>query len=336
MHLRFRHRVVLAALAALLGSPGVALASGAPGIRISRVDLRDYPTVRLTIVTSSPGLRPPQLFEEGSPAAGLQAANLGSSTSVALAIDRSHSMHGEALTHALLASRSFLVTKPPAYRVSVFAFASQPLELSPPSDSTADADSALRSIVIDAKAGTTMYDAIVLASKALQTESAPGHVIILVTDGQETTSRATLRQAILAARRAEVIIYSIAIKDSTYTPRPLRALSRQTGGRMFVAGPHEPLTNIYRSISSQLERTWQMSYYTAARPGGWIDLSATTPSGARAETRISIPTTTAPPKSSMLPFEDLALAAAAAFASAVLLVLLRTVRARSTSAHDLY
>jgi hypothetical protein len=310
-------------------------AVGADALRIVHVDLRHYPSVDLTVVTAHPGLRPPLIEEDGRPAAAVQAENLGSGTSVMLTIDRSHSMHGPTLVDALAASRAFLVSKPPSYRVAVLTFASQPLQLSQFSTAAADADRALRSIAIDPKSGTTMYDALVLAAHALQGESSAGRVVVLITDGQETTSKATLRDAITAVRQARAIVYPITIKDTTFTPRPLRALALGTGGEMFVAGPNDPLVASYQQIASQLRRTWQISYLTAVRPGASIDLAAHETGGGAARATIPIPASKTQPGQSTLPFDELAIALAAFCACGVLFALYRAIRARA-EAGDLY
>jgi hypothetical protein len=160
------------------------------------------------------------------------------------------------LAQALSASRAFLAAKPSGYLVSIVTFASRALQLTPFSTSSGDAELALRSMTIDDKTGTTIYDAVALSSAQLRSEGSPGRVIILITDGQDTTSTTTARRAIDAARRAHVTVYPIAIKDATYTPRPLRALADTSGGTMFVAAPGESLAPAYGLISARLQRTW--------------------------------------------------------------------------------
>jgi len=329
---RFVVWIALASLGLVAGAP----ATAATGIRVARVDLRDYPTVRLTIVTRTPDPRPPLVAEDGAPAAGVQAENLGQRASVVLAIDRSHSMHGQTLSHALAASRAFLASKPSGYQVSILTFASRPQQLSSFSTSTTDADSALASVGIDPRAGTTLFDAVVLASKALQGTGSPGRVIVLITDGQETTSRATIHKAIDAAQTSHVIIYPIAIKDTTFTPGLLRTLAAGTGGKMFVAGPGQSLVGTYALIASQLRRTWELSYYTAVRPGASIDLQASGPNGETARTRIPIPASAPTPASSVLPFTELAIAVCVLLGLAVGAALLRQTIRRFHAGRDPY
>lgn len=90
---------------------------------------------------------------------------------------------------------------------------------------------------------------------------------MLVTDGQETTSSATLAQAIKAARAAHALIYPIGIESSAFSPRDLRELARKTGGTFYGAASSAELTRIYTHLSQQLRRTWSLDYLTSARPG---------------------------------------------------------------------
>src|SRR5262249_14390391 len=162
-----------------------ASANAATGVRIAHLDLRAYPTIRLTVVTPGNSSRPPKLEENGTSAVGLDVENLGRRESVVLAIDRSHSMRGEPLAHAVGAARDLLVPKSNSDGVSFVTFASQAVQLTNFSTTTIDADAALRSLAIDPRSGTTMYDAIIVAARALKRSGTPGRAIILITDGQE-------------------------------------------------------------------------------------------------------------------------------------------------------
>ena len=145
-----------------------ASANAATHIRISQVDLRGYPRVRLRVVTAENNSHPPTLKENGKPAADLDVENLGRKQSVVLAIDRSQSMRRQPLADAVSGSRVLLTSKSNSDSVSFVTFASQAVRLTYFSTSTIDADAALRSIAIDPRAGTTMYDAILLAANALK------------------------------------------------------------------------------------------------------------------------------------------------------------------------
>jgi VWFA-related protein len=252
------------------------LAHGAAAghIAIRRVDTSRYPLIRVTVVSPSASAKPPRLFENGRPVADVQAANLGREQSIVLALDHSQSMYNKPLADARNAAQRFVDAKPKSNQISVIAFASQALSLSRFSTSMTDVDDALGSISTDPVYGTALYDAVVLAAHELRSHGLPGRVIILVTDGQETTSEATLTQAITAARKAGAAVYAVAIPSGAFSPRPLQRLAADTGGRYYQAPSTKALRGIYKAIAAELRRVWRLEYPTAARPGDTLRVAA--------------------------------------------------------------
>ena len=244
------------------------------GVRVSGVDAGAYPVVKVNAVTSKRTTVPPRLLENGQRVPLSSAQNLGRAKSVALLVDRSQSMKGRPLANAAGAARSFIAAKPASDRIAVVTFATQPVLATRFSTSTIDADIALRSIPVDRVQGTTLYDAIVLAARQLATETLPGRVIIIVTDGNETRSEASLKDAISAAHDAGASVYVVAIESAKFTPGPLKQLARDTGGNYYGAASSEALAGVYRSIAAELSRTWRLEYATAARPGEQLTLAA--------------------------------------------------------------
>jgi tight adherence protein B len=288
-------------VAACLVAPATALAA----TQVKDVDVAGYPTIKLTVVAASPSSPAPSLRENGSAVAGLKASNLGRSKSIVLVVDRSRSMAGKPLADAVAAARAFVAAKPAADRIAVATFATRPVLLTGFSTATIDADSALSSLSVDAAAGTTLYDALVLSAGALASEPLPSRVIILVTDGNETRSEATLEETISSARDAGVAIYPIAIQSKGFNPTPLKRLASETGGSYYGAASSDALAGVYQSIGEELRRTWVLEYATRARPGDLLALEVT----ASGETKtvevkapgIPAPTAEAPKRSPLLP-----------------------------------
>jgi tight adherence protein B len=253
--------------AALAGLALLPSAGAAVDVRLRAVDTEGYPTVRATVVTSEPVSSPPALRENGQRVPVVRAQNLGRSKSVVLAVDRSQSMAGRPIGDASDAARAFVLAKPRPDRIAVVAVASRALQLTRFSSATIDADAALRTIEVDRVYGTALHDAVVLSSRRLAVEPAGGRVLVLVTDGQETTSSASLDEAIRSARAAGVAVYAIGIESHDFRPDPLRRLAAETGGTYYGASSTAALAAIYRRIAGELSRTWQVEYVTAARPG---------------------------------------------------------------------
>jgi tight adherence protein B len=278
----------LAALAvALVVAPTALAAPG--GIRIAGVDTSGYPRLIVNVVTSSPVGTAPQLREGASPVAPLEAVNLGRAKSVVLAIDNSQSMSGAALADATAAARAFVELKAGGDRISVVSFGRHVLQLTGFSASPGAADAVLRNLAVDDASGTALYDAVVGAARGLRSDAQPGRVIVLVTDGRDVSSTATLGEAVAAARGAKASVYPIGIESRDFDAAALRQLAAQTGGTFHGAGSSAELRQVYASIASELGRTWRIGYDTAARPGDRLRLRASLPGGGSAEQTVTVP-----------------------------------------------
>ena len=263
--------LVLAILAAaLLALPATASA----GVALRGVDATKYPTIRATVVSSAGSAVQPVLRENGRAVSGLTAQNLACSKAVVLGIDRSRSMHGTPLLQAKAAARSFLGAKCAGDAVSVVAFGDGAYALSRPSSSPIDADAALANLSVDAHQGTSLYDGILLSVQQLKNENLASRVLVLLTDGSDTGSRATLDQAVAAARKAEVSIYAIGVEGDTFRPDALERLASETGGQYYGASSAAALLDVYASIAATLRHTWKVEYFTSARPGDRLQLEA--------------------------------------------------------------
>jgi tight adherence protein B len=296
-------------------------AAAAAAVQVRGVDASAYPTIRATVVTSKVSRTPPVVTENGGPVVGVTAATLANGTSTVLAIDRSQSMKGKPLAEAVAAARDFVQARPAGDRIAVTSFATSATFLTGFSPGNSDALSALTGIRVDPKQGTTLYDDLVLAAKKQLHVSFAGRVMIIVTDGNETESKATLEQAIAAARQARMAVYVIAIESPQFNPAPLQQIADQTGGRYFGTGSSEGIAAVYASIGRELARTWRIEYVTAARPGDRINVAASLFGEGSASDSITVPgptpTDAAPskivPKGAYGPTGPLGIAAVVAF-----------------------
>jgi tight adherence protein B len=254
--------------------PGVAGAAAGSGVRITAVDTSAYPSVRVTVVTPQPAAKAPRLNEDGQPVVGFTAKNFGREKSVVLLFDRSQSMLGRAMQDATAAARSFVRSKPASDRIAVVAVGKQAFQLTGFSSGTSEADSALRGLEVDKVRGTALYDAVVLSSELLAADVHQSRVLVLVTDGQEVSSKSSLDEAIAAANDARVTVYPIGIESASFKPGPLKRLAAETGGRYSGAAGTASLQKVYAALAQELRRTWQLTYFTTARPGDKFELAA--------------------------------------------------------------
>jgi tight adherence protein B len=279
-------------LAACIAAP-----TAGAGVHIAGVDTSGFPSVRVTVV-SAQGAAAPHLRENGRRAVGVTAANLGTSKTIVLAIDRSQSMRGRPLGNAIVAAEHFVGAAGPSDHVGVVVFGRSAIPLAGASAGPADARTALSSVTVDTKSGTALYDAIAVAARQLRADDRPGRAIVVVTDGADVSSLHSLDDALAAARGAHASVYTIGIGGPAFRPDVLRKIATETGGTYRQALRSAGLSSVYASLERELARTWQVSYATSARPGDTLRLNATVPGAGSAAASVTLPATGGAPATS--------------------------------------
>lgn len=191
---------------------------------------------------------------------------------IALMVDSSLSAHLEKLTEEDAAAHFIQQVLRPEDRLSVFSFDEQVRQLPPYfSDKVASLQEAVHRIPDGA--GTSIYDAVLLGSEALQKRRGERRrVIVLVTDAGETTSRSDFDSARRAALRAGVLLYTIVIRAvknengrNTAGEHALQTITDTTGGAMFFPESSQELPIIYDRINSELRTQYRLAYYPNPR-----------------------------------------------------------------------
>jgi Ca-activated chloride channel family protein len=120
---------------------------------------------------------------------------------------------------------------------------------------------------LQANGETAMYDAIIAASGKLHQNRKHGivrPVIILITDGVDTASKATLRAAEEAAARSEASIFALdanSIYETDLKGRHvLDKLSRETGGFVLPARENSDLKGAFSTIEKILRCQYALGY----------------------------------------------------------------------------
>lgn len=115
--------------------------------------------------------------------------------------------------------------------------------------------------------GTSLYDAIYLASDSIA-EREGRHVIVVVTDGGDTTSYKRYGDALKAAQRADAVVYPIVVVPiandagrNTGGEHALETLAESTGGRIFYAAGFEQLNAALTDILQALRTQYLLGYY---------------------------------------------------------------------------
>src|SRR5438876_6343054 len=113
---------------------------------------------------------------------------------------------------------------------------------------------------IRAGGGTSLYDAIYLAVNE-KLANQPGRlVIILISDGDDNSSRISLTETLELAQRRNVAIYSISTNSAAYFgskdqdrgDKTLKRFSEETGGRPFFPEKIQDLAVSFQEIGDEL------------------------------------------------------------------------------------
>jgi Ca-activated chloride channel family protein len=133
---------------------------------------------------------------------------------------------------------------------------------------------------LKAEGATPLYDAMVIAGQYLH-PSEGRHVMVVLSDGSDTASSATLAQALLEVQKADVVIYGV--HSTGVAPSAnvqdlagefvLKAMCEDTGGRAFFPPIYDEqkkesrdLDEIYRRIAAEVRAQFVLTYYSNAQP----------------------------------------------------------------------
>ncbi|MCZ2073792.1 MAG: VWA domain-containing protein [Bryobacterales bacterium] len=118
--------------------------------------------------------------------------------------------------------------------------------------------------------GTVLYDAVYLAATEKLRSEVGRKAIILITDGNDQGSMMSRDQAIEAAQRSDVIIYSIFYEDRSFgsgsgfyysgDEGTLRRMSEETGGRVFRVDRKHTLDSIFDEIQNEMRSQYAIGY----------------------------------------------------------------------------
>jgi Ca-activated chloride channel family protein len=142
---------------------------------------------------------------------------------------------------------------------------------------------------LKAEGYTALYDCLVSAARDLAERPEKRRALLLLSDGADTASRASLDDALREALAANVTIYAVDLMDeASVSPaevlrarQALRTLSEQTGGRYIRDPGGAQMYATFQAIVQELGHQYTLGYYPALerRDGRWhrIDVRVARP-----------------------------------------------------------
>jgi Ca-activated chloride channel family protein len=161
----------------------------------------------------------------------------------------------------------------PQDRLDVMSFSDDVAELVPFTNDVKRIDSGLSRV--QRGDATALYDAVYLASQRLAEEtSANGarRVVVLITDGENTTRHGSYDAALEQAQRAGAMIYSLIIVPieadagrNTGGEHALIQMANDTGGKFYYVVDKQDLAPAFMHVSDDLRTQYTVGYYAPRR-----------------------------------------------------------------------
>src|SRR3954471_5484254 len=239
-----------------------------------------------------------EVFEDGARQSLSFFSHMQQPIALAILLDTSNSMEDKLAT-AQEAAIGFVRRMKKDDVIEVVEFNSQ---VRVPQPFTNDMNALERAIrQTNVNGSTSLYNAIYVSLRALKDERAKNaeeirrQAIVVLSDGDDTSSVIEYDDVLDLAKRSETAIYAIGLrqpetgrgkfKEAEFV---LRQLSQETGGRVFFPTAVGELPKIYEQISEELASQYTMAYSSKnpMRNGAWrrIDVRVNKP-GLTARTR---------------------------------------------------
>jgi Ca-activated chloride channel family protein len=194
---------------------------------------------------------------------------------IVIAIDASESVLGDEHLEVQAAKKFVQSILRPQDAIDVMQFADDVTELVPFTNDEHRIDSGLGHLVHgDA---TALYDAIYLASQRLsETPSKEGQrrVVVMITDGENTTHHGEYDTALEQAQRAGAMVYSLIIVPieadagrNTGGEHALIQMARDTGGKYYYVEDRRDLAPAFAHVSDDLRTQYTLGYYAPQKGG---------------------------------------------------------------------
>lgn len=187
--------------------------------------------------------------------------------SIGVTIDTSGSML-ESLGEARRSAKGFLESiLTPRDRSFAVSFSNRPALLMTRTSDVAAVTQALDGL--RASGSTSLYDAVVTSLYYFRGVKGR-RALVLLSDGEDTASSLSYREALEYAKRSGVAIYSIGLNIGRLQAGvrgKLQELSKETGGRSYFINNADELRAVYGQIEKELRSQYLLAY-TSDRPPG--------------------------------------------------------------------
>jgi tight adherence protein B len=275
------------AVVALFGFVDVGHA--APQVRIEDAK-RSSPHMSFTLYTPGGPLLTSDNFEvtiNGIKADGVVAtasAGTRQPAGAVLVLDSSGSMAGRPIAEAKKAARLFINTVEKDTLMALVRFSDDVVTLS---SYTGERRQLLQRVKsVDARGETALYDAVLRATSLVRSRPVEQRNIVVLSDGGDTVSNATLNEAIDSATNSGATVFIVGLKSPEYSVGTIRRLATDTGGQTLVTADATQLSRIFKGLAQTLISRYEVSVVNPDPGATLLDVTVqvsgeTTASGSR-------------------------------------------------------
>ena len=189
-----------------------------------------------------------------------------------LAIDASDSMAGRPEAAAVAAARTFVTQRGTTQEIGVLTFNGGVQVLQTPTLDVGALQAALAKKPQLAY-GTHIFDGLNTALQLLTQGKVSAGSVILLSDGADVGSTASLGQVVAAAKKQHIRIFTVGLRSGAFDGATLRSIADQTNGSYAEAASETQLSAIYSSLSSRLASEYLLQYRSSAAPSSTVDVS---------------------------------------------------------------
>jgi Ca-activated chloride channel family protein len=212
------------------------------------------------------------VYEDGDPQVITQFTHARVPVALGLLLDVSDSMFGQRIRDARAAVERFLLELlSPEDAFFVMAFNHEPNLLTPWTTDPATVRSVLDTL--RPTGATAIYDAVLRALPLIDRRPRDRAAIVLISDGADTASDASLRDVRAALLKTDAFIYAVAIDspvrqaiNTGLNPEALAGITNQTGGRTEVVHDSTELAGATARIAEELNNQYVLGY-SSPHPG---------------------------------------------------------------------
>jgi len=252
----------------LTAAPAAGQTSDPLPLRVEDTDVTGHPEVVLTVSVPSEFVGTnidPDAFtvvEDGIVVATGVTRLPSDDLEVVLVLDTSGSMAGSPLAAAQSAALSFVEAMPAGVNVAVVTFADGTAAAS---GFTTEVDETTAVVLgIRASGETALYDGLLVAAEQFDPATQARRTVILLSDGGDTVSEATLEHALVALIDGGISFYAIELQTAENDPVALARIAAATGGTIVAATDPDALEGIFDEIAAQLINRYQLTYVSEA------------------------------------------------------------------------